>query len=276
MNDLLLLSLCAAGIAVLLVAGVVLLWLPPLLPLLIRRLLLALLVGEILLGLLQLNIPLGDFSSVRWHLNLSAEYRLGGALVAAQLCIAGVVALLHGFRLARTDPDGRLSTQGYHLYWLVMGVGLIFLAADEFFVIHETIPALSMLYLLAAVVMSLLAILLLASGRRYRREFGLLIVGMTMMAAGGVLLDTVLEQIAMNGLSCGGPAWLNTLCESLSVHQWLLGYWGMLEEFSEMAGCTLVLGALLLLAQTHEDVRGRAFVSSCPGAADPDSAQRPE
>ena len=254
MNDLLLLSLCAASIAALLVAGAALLWRARPTPF-IRRLLLGLFAGELLLGLLQPGI-LPASPILRFHLNLGAEYRFAVVLAAAQLCMAGTAALILGLRLARTDPDRRLPAWGYRLYWLALGAGLFFLAADEYFVIHETNRHFwRMLYLFVGMAMALPAGLLLVTGRRHRHKYSLLLAGMAVMAISGLLLDSVLDRIVRERMYCEGPAWLGELCDSFILHK---PVWNLLEEFSELAGVTLLLGALLLLAQAQTGRRGVA------------------
>ncbi len=266
MNDFLLLWLCAAGIAALLVAGAALLWRARPAPF-IRRLLLGLLAGELLLGLLLPGI-LPASRILHWHLNLGAEHRFAVALAAAQLCMAGTAALILGLRLARTDPDGRLPAWGYRLYWLALGAGLLFLAADEYFVIHETNrPFWRMLYLFIGVTLALPGSLLLFTGRRHRREYSLLLAGMAVMAISGLLLDSILDRITREGMYCKGPTWLRELCDSFILYR---PAWDLLEEFSELAGVTLMLGALLLLAQAQvgrPGVTGRSVTGAAVSLA---------
>ncbi len=251
MNTFLLLTLIATGIGVMLVAGVILLWHARPAPY-IRRLLLALLAIELLLALAQPGILSTGRTLLNWNLYLGAEYRFAVAMAAAQLCMAGVAALLLGLRSTQTDPDALFPAWGYRLYWLVLGAGFLFLAVDEFFVIHENNrPLWRALYLVAGSVMVLPVAMLLIRDRRHRRAYGLLLVGMATMAAGGVLLDTVLDQLVRQGITCGGPGWLDALCDSFYNFYYKEQVWHLLEELAELAGVTLVLGALMVQGQTE-------------------------
>ncbi len=248
MNVFFLLALLATGLVVLLVAGVILLWRARPAPY-IRRLLLVLLAIELLLALAQPGILSTGRTLLNWNLYLGAERRFAVAMAAAQLCMAGVAALLLGLRWTRTDSDFRIPEWGVRLYWLVLGAGFLFLAVDEFFVIHETNRTLwRALYLLAGSAMVLPIGFLLIQGGRHRRIYSLLLVGLATMAASGVLLDMVLDHIVRQGTPCGGPAWLDALCDSFALNK---PVWNLLEELAELVGVTLALGALLLLGQTN-------------------------
>ena len=246
MNEFLLLALLAASILILLAVGVILLWRARPSPY-IRRFLLVLLALELLLALAQPGILPGERAPLLWHLNLGGEYRLAVAMAAALLCMAGVASLHYAARLQWRDREGRRAAPGYRLYWLAMGFGLLFLALDEYFLIHETNRELwRVIYLLAGLAIGLPAGLLLFGGAGRRREYGLLLCGLAVMAAGAVLLDTLLDKMVRIGRDCAGPAWLADACQAFTLDK---SFWSLLEEMSELAGVTLLLAALLLLAQ---------------------------
>ncbi len=246
MNEFLLLVLLAASILALLPVGFILLWQvrpPPF----VRRLLLLLLALEIVLALAQPGMAALQRGALGWHLNLGGEYRLSVAMAAAQLLMAGAAALGLAAGLAWKDADGRLPPPLFRLFWFLLGLGFLFLALDEYFLIHETNrPLWRMLYLLAGLLVALPLLLLLATSPRRRREYGLLLAGLALMAAGAVLLDSLLDAMVRVGSDCGGAGWLIAGCRAFSTQK---PWWDLLEEMAELAGVTLALGGLLLLAQ---------------------------
>ncbi|MCE2488646.1 MAG: hypothetical protein J4G17_01540 [Anaerolineae bacterium] len=246
MNEFLLLALLVATLLVLLIVGAILLWRArP--SRFIRRFLLVLLAMELLLALAQPGLLAAEAAPLQWHLNLGGEYRLAVAMAAAQLLMAGVAALVFATRLGWRAADGRLPAPAYRLFWFLLGAGFLFLALDEYFVIHETNrPLWRALYLLAGLVMGLPAALLLATSQGRRREYALLLIGIAMMAASAVVLDSLLDAMVRIGSDCAGPDWLATACRAFSAQK---PWWDLLEEMAELVGVTLALGALLLLAQ---------------------------
>ena len=246
MNELLLLVLLAASILVLLVGGLVLLWRAA--PTrFIRRFLFVLLALELLLALAQPGLLWAEQSPLQWHLDLGGEYRLAVAMAAAQLLMAGVAALCLVAGLSWQESDGRLPPPLFRLFWLLVGIGFVFLALDEYFLIHETNrPLWRGLYLLAGLVMGLPAATLLATSQGRRREYALLLGGIAMMALSALLLDALLDRLYRVGFTCAGPDWLVAACRDFSTQK---PWWALVEEIAELAGVTLALGALLLLAQ---------------------------
>ncbi len=246
MNEFLLLITLAAGILLLTLTGAILLWQvrpPPFL----RRLVLFLLAVEMLLALAQPGLLWAEQGPLQWHLDLGGEYRLSVAMAAAQLLMAGVAALCLAAGLSWKESDGRLPAPLFRLFWFLLGFGFLFLALDEYFVIHETNrPLWRTLYLLAGLVTGLPAVLLLLTSQRRRREYALLIGGIAMMALGALLLDAMLDAMVRIGSDCAGPDWLAAGCQAFSTQK---PWWDLLEEMAELAGVTLALGALLLLAQ---------------------------
>lgn len=66
--------------------------------------------------------------------NLDIEFNLPTSYQSLKLLITGIAAMLIGFRLwANGSPSRKL------IYWFVFAAGFIFLAADEFFQIHENL-----------------------------------------------------------------------------------------------------------------------------------------
>ncbi len=258
MNEFLLLALLVASILALLVVGAILLWRARPTPF-IRRFLLVLLAMELLLGLLQPGLLTAEAAPLQWHLNLGGEYRLAVAMAAAQLLMAGAAALVFAARLSWRAADGRLPAPAYRLFWFLLGAGFLFLALDEYFVIHETNrPLWRALYLAAGLLIALPVLRLLFTSQGQRREYGLLLTGLAMMAASAVVLDSLLDAMVRIGSDCAGPDWLAAVCRAFSAQK---PWWDLLEELAELVGVTLALAALLLLAQkmlpTHAPGAGR-------------------
>ena len=247
MNAFLHLHVLLAGLLATLVAGLVLLWRArPERG--IRRLLLALLAGAALLGLLQPGILPEVSHILSWHLYLGGEFRLASALSAA----LPVMAALASLSLALRAGDTRTASPGLaaakRLYWLALGAGLLVLAADEFFLLHEADEdSWKTVYLLAGALLVLPPALMLRVAS-LRRQVALLLVGLALLGAGGILLDATLEGVVEDGLRCEGTV----VQEGCQAFDFYLPFWRMLEEVSELLGFTLVIAALLLLRPRRE------------------------
>ncbi len=263
MNDFLQLFFLLAGILVLLVTGLVLLWRArPERG--VRWLLLALLAGAALLGLLQPGILPEVSHILSWHLYLGGEFRLASALATALPLMAAVASLSLALRAGRATFNSPLAASAYRLYWLALGAGLLYLAADEFFLLHEADEdSWKVIYLLAGA-LAVLPPVLMWRVASLRRHVVLLLVGLALLGAGGILLDATLEGVVEDGVRCEGP-FLQDSCQAFDFH---LPFWKTLEETSELVGFTLVLGALLLLTPRREPGGGR-LVNKLTDAAVP-------
>ncbi|MCY3946827.1 MAG: hypothetical protein OXF44_11155 [Anaerolineaceae bacterium] len=263
MNAFLHLHVLLVGLLATLVAGLALLWRarPERGT---RRLLTALLAGAALLGLLQPGI-LPEFSHIlSWHLYLGGEFRLASALSAA----LPVMAALASLTLALNAGGARVATPGLaaaqRFYWLALGAGLLVLAADEFFLLHEADEdSWKTVYLLAGGLLALPPVLMLRVAS-LRRQVALLLVGLALLGGGGILLDATLEGVVEDGLRCEGTV-LQDSCEAFNFY---LPFWRMLEEVSELLGFTLVIAALLLLTPRREP-GGRRLVNKLENAVVP-------
>ncbi|MDD9955386.1 MAG: hypothetical protein OXP68_04110 [Anaerolineaceae bacterium] len=263
MNDFLQLHVLLAGLLATLVAGLALLWRArPERG--IRRLLLALLAGAALLGLLQPGI-LPELSHIlSWHLYLGGEFRLASALSAALPVMAALASLTLALKAGDATVASPRLTAARRLYWLALGAGLLYLAADEFFLLHEADEdTWKTVYLLTGALVVAPPVLMLRVAS-WRRLVALLLTGLALLGAGGILLDALLEGVVEDGLRCEGMV-LQDSCEAFDFY---LPFWRMLEEVSELAGFTLVIGALLLLTPRREPGGGRV-VSQLADAAVP-------
>ena len=214
----------------------------------IRRLLLTLLAGAALLGLLQPGILPEVGHILSWHLYLGGEFRLASALSAALPVMAALASLTLALKTGGTRSASPGLAAAQRLYWLALGAGLLVLAADEFFLLHEADEdSWKTVYLLAgALAVAPPALMLRVAS--LRRQVALLLVGLALLGAGGILLDAVLEGVVEDGLRCEGTI-LQDGCEAFDFY---LPFWRMLEEVSELVGFTLVIAALLLLRPRRE------------------------
>ncbi|MCY4023162.1 MAG: hypothetical protein OXF32_06920 [Anaerolineaceae bacterium] len=263
MNAFLHLHVLLAGLLATLVAGLALLWhARPERG--IRRLLLALLAAAALLGLLQPGI-LPQFSHIlSWHLYLGGEFRLASALSAALPVMAALASLTLALRAGGAAFTSPMAAGAQRLYWLALGAGLLVLAADEFFLLHEADEdSWKTVYLLAGGLLALPPVLMLRVAS-LRRQVALLLVGLALLGGGGILLDATLEGVVEDGLRCEGTV-LQDNCEAFDFY---LPFWRMLEEVSELVGFTLVIAALLLLTPRREP-GGRRLVNKLENAVVP-------
>lgn len=247
MNGFLQLHVLLAGLLAALVAGLALLWRArPRRGL--RRLLTGLLAGAALLGLLQPGI-LPKFSHVlSWHFYLGGEFRLASALSAALPVMAAVASLVLALRADGAAFGSPLAARAYRFYWLALGAGLLYLAADEFFVLHEADEETWKLVYLLAGALAVAPPALMLRVASLRRQVALLLVGLALLGVGGILLDATLEDIVEDSLRCEGTL----LRDSCATFEFYLPVWRMLEEVSELVGFALVIAALLLLTPRRE------------------------
>ncbi len=134
-------------------------------------------------------------------------------------------------------------------FFLIMGLGFIFLSADEAAAIHEKITPLFKhieeiprfkgnhgIWIFVYILIAILLLLshfkyLVAMWKSYRNETIILSTGMAVLACGGVILEIVSYQFLRTGLT---PT--SYIIEVIA------------EEFLEMFGATIVLyGAVLIL-----------------------------
>lgn len=210
----------------------------------VRRFLLLLFTVEGLLALawlasLESNWP----ALLKWLANINLEYTPGTLLAGAQLLLTGFAALTVGLLLRARGLAGRALLPVLAIAFLVLGL-------DELFEIHEylgeLLPAASWFGLHTWRVLYLalgagLLLLLLAWQRQVRAGAavsGSLLAGLALMGISGLAVEHVTLQ-AFCGPAPDTGVWL---CEG--PERWLV-----FEEIFEMAGATLVLGALLVLAQ---------------------------
>ncbi len=151
-----------------------------------------------------------------------------------QLALAGAVALLVAWL-------GKMQTAWHRLYFFALGCVFLFLAYDEYAVLHEFIPQWKNYYfaLGAAVVAATLAV----AGRSARASwkwYGFLLAGLATSALGGLVVET----------NCGHPIFASI--ELCANHFFI-------EEPLEFAGMWLALVALLgqlsVLAPTRHITR---------------------
>jgi hypothetical protein len=208
---------------------------------------------KILIGLLMLEIFFvaaygfntffgTPIVSIKILFDLDSEGSLPAWFSATQLFLIGLAFLIKSRII-----DLHHSPSPY--FFLLMGLGFIFLSADEAAAIHEkitiffkhikAIPRFKGNHGIWIVVYILIAIVLLLSHfkylismwRSYRKETIILGIGMAALVCGGVFLEIVSYQFLRTGLT--------PISYSIEV---------MAEEFLEMFGATIVLyGAVLVL-----------------------------
>jgi hypothetical protein len=153
-----------------------------------------------------------------WHLD--REWNVPATLASLQLALIGFVALLIAWRAVTQKTWQRL-------YFAALGTLFLFLAYDEYAVLHEFVHDWKKYYYLAGgIVVALTLVVASLSERSAWKWHGLLLVGLAMSALGGLVVEA----------NCGHPFFVAIdLCE---MHF-------KVEEPLEFVGMWLALLALL-------------------------------
>lgn len=213
-----------------------------------RKLLVALVAAEAVLAALHILFArhTGTFSG--WLFNLNSELTAGALFSAAQLTVIALFALV----IAVRTPSLGL---GQRLYWVALVALFAWLASDEFFALHETVPTWRSMYALLG--LSVVGLSLAAFRLGFRGEAGLfvpLLAGFLIMGGAGVVLDALTNDHDLvvagytvewvNFLSCDA-AWMPVACTDVNE-------FGFTEEFLEMAGASLMLASLFNFFQKRQ------------------------
>lgn len=176
-----------------------------------------------------------------WFFSSIGEEGAGAVFSTVQLLAVALCAGVIGWYHTNIKPWARL-------YWLAFAAFFVFLAADEYYSIHESVMGWQQLYVLAGVTTVGLTILYFRFVlRKHYRTLALMVVGLALMAIGGIGF----ERFANYGqIEIGGNTVLMLSCEQ----DWSFircPFFGFPEEFFEMVGVTLVLATLLTYAETQ-------------------------
>lgn len=167
-----------------------------------------------------------------WFRHMSGEFNLQATFAAGQLLAVGVAALA----ISWWGASLRLWIR---LYWVMVALVFIGMAADEYYMLHEGrnwVP----FYATIGVILLIFSALVFWHGlkRQMLVVFILMFGGLGVMAVGGV----VLEYEAASG--CRHlPSWLD-ICDQLPF----------IEEALEKVGAGLALAGVLTFAQKSVDV----------------------
>ena len=187
------------------------------------------LAAQILVILISLEFrPISDFQKWLWH--LGGEWNIPATLASTQLAMVAGISLVTAL-LARTRPVWQ------RLYLLGIGLVFLFMAWDEFTVIHESIQDWWRAYTtLGAVVVAATAIVALRSPRRSWLWHFCLLAGLAMAAFGAIVLDQlrytdICGRVAMFQLSgCKSETPFEEPLEFLGIWLVLLAVLGQFSD----------------------------------------------
>ena len=149
-----------------------------------RRLAFAMLAAQMLVIILaQVVQPAINFD--RWLWDFHEEWNIPATLAYAQLATVGGIALMTAW-LGRRRPFWQ------RLYFVGTGVIFLFLAADEYFALHEVVPNWELRYiLLGAVLVSATALVAYRSERDSWLWHLCLLVGLAVSVVGAMLVNAL-------------------------------------------------------------------------------------
>lgn len=199
-----------------------------------KRLAAALFAAQVLIVAISIVVRQTDSSDyVRWLWHLSREWNIPAYLASTQISLVGILALVTAAFTKGRDVLTRI-------YLLAVGIVFLFLALDEFFIIHETLAERigEWKHIYAALSLALALSTLAAASRSRPRAWiwhAYFIIGLAVAASGGLVLghynplDPAFEPC--------GDSWLFQLSSCLRPYE--------LEESLELLGIWLTLLAML-------------------------------
>ncbi len=181
-----------------------------------------------------------------WFFNPSAELALDAAFSAGQYVVVALITFMIG-------AAGNWPKWWQRPYWFIFAGFFAFLGLDEYFTLHETVLLWRYMYPLAGVIFITLTLIAFWTGfRRDRSVMVSVIVGLAIMGFAGVGLDTFANSTALSF----GPinlGWLACRGELLGIG---CQRYGLLEEFLEKVGVTLILVTTLSYVIRRTNARG--------------------
>ena len=194
-----------------------------------RRLATVMLAAQIVVIVVAMEIqPASEFEEWLW--DLGKEWNIPSALASVQLALVGAAALVTAW-LARTRPAWQ------RLYLVGMGLLFLFLAWDEYFILHERILNWKRIYAVGGMAAAAATVIVALRSPRHTWIWHLyLLVGLAISAAGAIFFELLPP-------ACGHLGFLRLDgCLRLSFWEELLEFLGiwltlvaMLGQFSDAA-----------------------------------------
>lgn len=193
----------------------------------------------------MLDFASGDTGFFSWFLDPSAEKNFVAMLNSALLLMVSIAAIFLFWQ-----------SKGWHrVYWLLLVILFAFLAADEYFSLHESIVFWRGGYLILGGLTGLLGLVVLVTSTGEKRKIVLLfLIGLGVMGVSGVVLDAFSAQNVLDI----GPIQLGFIrCrnEFLGVR---CSDYNNTEEMMELFGTSLMVISLWAL---QEKKRGRWLIA---------------
>jgi hypothetical protein len=192
----------------------------------------------------------GNTGFFSWFLDPSAEKNLVAMVNSTLLLMAAVAAFFLFWQSLRLNPAWHRG------YWLLLTVLLGFLAADEYFSLHESIVFWRGGYLILGGLTGLLGLVVMATSEKEIRKIILMfLIGLGLMGVSGVVLDAFSTQ---NLLDIGPLKLEFVRCRNEFLGVQCRDY-GNTEEFLELCGAALMVLSLwaALGLQNAAKARGR-------------------
>lgn len=227
-----------------------------------RKLLLALAGLEIALVVLHLAFAGQPGSFASWFFDLNREYTAGAVFSSAQYTAMLLVALINAMRI----PALKLPQRAI---WLLLAAMFAWLAADEFFSLHEEVMTWRSAYAIGgAAVVSAAAAAYWLWFRGQRVLFVPLLVGLVIMGTSGVLLDAITNDhvLVVAGVEMRWLLWFS--CDGIiPIPCSEMNALGFIEEYFELAGATIVLTSLVSYSDSMQAQGGLRAVKRAVAAA---------
>jgi hypothetical protein len=197
----------------------------------------------------------GNTGFFSWFLDPSAEKNLVAMVNSSLLLMVAVAAFFLFWQSLRLSP-------GWHrVYWLLLTILFGFLAADEYFALHESIVFWRGGYLILGGLTGLLSLAVIAASTGdYRKTVLLFLIGLGVMGVSGVVLDAFSAQNVLDI----GPIQLGFIrCRDEFLGVQCRDY-NNTEELLELFGASLMVISLwtYLALQNPAKTRGRWLLAA--------------
>ncbi len=193
--------------------------------------------------------PSSSFEAWLWHLD--REWNIPTTIASTQLALIGFTALLTAWH-ARSQPTW------LRLYFAALGLMFVFLAYDEYSLLHEFLPYWLEIYILLGITVALVTLAVALKAQRQMRIWHFLLLAGLAISALGAIVTEAPEKFSISFVNYGdNRSWLEESLEFAGIWLVLVASFGHLSALSDRPAVRLrvyvglVLLWLLFLSQSR-------------------------
>ncbi len=194
-------------------------------------------------------LPSSSFEAWLWH--LGREWNIPTTIASTQLALIGFTALFTAWH-ARSQPAWP------RLYFAALGLMFVFLAYDEYTLVHEFLAHWLEIYILLGITVALVTLAVALQAQRQMRIWHFLLLAGLAISAMGAIVTEAPEKFNLSFLNYGdNRGWLEESLEFAGIWLVLVASFGHLSALSDRPAVrlrvyvALVVLWLLFLSQTR-------------------------